>query len=120
MELLTKRLLKICAALICALVCLAGCGEKNGRPAAVVGEEITRPPEYIVFDGESISLDDYASLTSLYESSSFNETEIADGAELSDGMYELHEFISSLSAAEAGALSKAALGALNRSRAFPN
>ena len=105
MELLTKRLLKICAALICALVCLAGCGEKNGRPAAVVGEEITRPPEYIVFDGESISLDDY---------------EIADGAELSDGMYELHEFISSLSAAEAGALSKAALGALNRSRAFPN
>lgn len=109
---------------------LAGCGGNNindaaaGSGASVAAtEEVPQreTPQYIVFNDESISLEEYASLIAFYEQLSFDNAVIEDESDFIDAaeqydmehLYALYEFINSLSAEEAGELHRTALEALN-------
>ena len=81
----------------------------------------TRPPEYIVFNDENISLSDYASLISLYGQLSYENVSVEDRDDFAaaaerydpEQLYDLYDFIASLPEAEANELHRIMLEALN-------
>lgn len=116
----------LCA--LCAVFAVSGCGEETAEQmpeqikvsdAAVT--DPTVPPEYIVFNGESIRLRDYASLISLFGQLSYENVTIEDEADFIDAaeeydlehLYNLYNFIDSLPDSEAGKLHRIMIEALN-------
>ena len=107
---------------------MTGCGEAvpEAAPETAVSMASTAPsaverPEDIIFNGESISLNEYVSLMALYQQMSFDNVVIESNSDFleeagqygGEELYDLHEFIDSLTASEAGELHRIALQALN-------
>ncbi len=108
------------AAMLCIALALGSCGERASEQAAVRVTP-TRPPEYIVFNDENISLSDYASLISLYGQLSYENVSVEDRDDFAaaaerydlEQLYDLYDFIASLPEAEANELHRIMLEALN-------
>ena len=113
---------------LCTVVAIGGCGNDTAQQipeqevASVITEPApTAPPEYITFNGESIRLQDYASLVSLFEQFSYEDVIVEDEDDFIDAaeeydlehLSELYSYIDSLSVSEAGELHRIMLEALN-------
>ena len=116
--------------IMCTVSVMTGCGEavpeaapETETAAASAEPAATAQPEDIVFNGESIDLGNYISLMALYQQMSFDNVVIESNADFleeagrydREDLYELHEFIDSLTVSEAGELHRIALEALNNS-----
>lgn len=118
-----RTLFTACA--FCAVIAAAGCGSQaqnqTAAPAATAAPQQDETPQYIVFNGENIDLNDYASLISFFGQLSFNNTEIENSADFiaaaeqsgASHLLDLYNYINSLPDSESIALHREALEALN-------
>ena len=117
----------LAASVLCIILAAIGCGGKSAArmtaPAAVEIKDFAKTPEYVVFNGRNINLNEYISLISLCEQLSFENIIIENDSDFIEAakqynlehLYSLYEYINSLSSAEAGELSGIIFEELNNS-----